>query len=359
MIETQVRDTLADVRAQVPVPVLDEVALAARVRGARRVRRGRRAVGAVLVAAVLAAAAAPGATLLPAGSRAPGPAAPVPAPLPASTPVTRAALVLEGQLTVLLPDESSYAPGLPAAAVLGSGPAGVVALTPSGRVAVSRLAATGQPGPLRALTDGHVRDAVLDANGEVLTFVDDGGDVHQRLVGSRADVGASGLHLAADERLLAGDLGRVVVVRGAAATLRTPTGIVPLPTSGAAAVSAQLRGDVVAVRVPGATELVTAAGSRLRAVAALSPDGRRLAVATGTGSWAFVDVATGGGAALDGVPSGARAIAMTWQDPDHVLVVGTDRHRPGNHVLLDCSVTRRACTERFDDPTGTLELARR
>jgi hypothetical protein len=50
------------------------------------------------------------------------------------------------------------------------------------------------------------------------------------------------------------------------------------------------------------------------------------------------------------------SVAVRWQDQDRFLVVGTDAVRTGNHILWDCSFALRRCDERYDDPTGTLEL---
>ena len=123
-------------------------------------------------------------------------------------------------------------------------------------------------------------------------------------------------------------------------------------------------GDRLSLRTTQGLELWDVGGGEPRQLAsldgstgALSPDGTAYAVA-GDG----LDVLTTDDGQIwstrpVSLPADLFPGAIHWQDEDRFLVLATSTVRTGNLVLLDCSVALGRCDERYDDPTGTLEIA--
>ncbi|MFC6344448.1 hypothetical protein ACFP8W_20875, partial [Nocardioides hankookensis] len=122
-------------------------------------------------------------------------------------------------------------------------------------------------------------------------------------------------------------------------------------------------GPTVAVHTRGGVQLFSAEDGSREAVdpgdpvGALSRDGSLYAAAD-PDTVSVTDLGTGAVVrlrGLDGAPLDA-SVPVRWQDDDRFLVVGVDQVRTGNHILWDCSYALGRCTERYDDPTGTLAL---
>lgn len=365
MTRTQVRDALHEVRDAVEVPVTDQVAFRSRVRSERRRRTALRSAAAGSVAAAVAGVAvlALGASSGPRGGE------PTNGSAIDRTPTAEQAvpLVLQGRLLVLLPDGGSYAKPIGAEEVLGRSGRGVVIIGRDSHVELVPLSPDGEPGRPQDLGDGQaVQRASLDPTGRVLAFVDLHDVLHLREVGSDADLATS--DLTRDDALVATDGTRWLVRRGSTLLVDGPRGAVTLD-AGEDLVDGDLAGGTVAARGMGGVHLFDVDGTARHAdlggsVGALSTDGASYAAVAGeeerdqgaSGEVELVDTASGRMHAMDGYDADESAQAVWWQDHDRFLVLTTDAQRPGNHVLWECSVALDRCSERYDDPTGTLAV---
>ena len=369
MTTTEIRDALTQVQHAVPVPPVDEVAFRARVRGERRRRTTRRVLagGAGLVAAAAVVAAG---MLEDTGSSPGRHVAPPPADRPSATREGLAVVRLEGRLQVLQPGNGSYAGDLRIRQVVGRSAAGdAVVIDGDAHLWRVPLADDGEPGDPVPLADGRpVVNAWLDEAGTTLAFVDRGNTLHLRPLGSDRDTENVQL-LEQQTDLVATDGTSWIEDEGDRLSLRHPDDSSEVDVDGDP-VSADLTRDVLAVRTTQGTELwdvrqtlpdrVTPPRRVARldgGVGSLAPDGRAYAAA-GAGGLAVMD-------SDDGVTWSTRPVdldddltplAIHWQDADRFLVLATSAARAGNHVLLDCSVALGRCDERYDDPTGTLEI---
>lgn len=368
MSTTRIQDALLEVRDAVEVPAPDEVAFRSHLRAARRARLTRRvAVGVAAVAAVgvvpLVGLRGPTGSPPPA-TRPPAPAAPTAAQL---FPVS-----LHGKLQIVMPDGSSYTSPVRVEEVLGSGPAGVVAVAHDSHLLLVPLSRSGQPQEPVDLGDGHpVERAWLDKTGNFVAFLDVLHQLHVRAVGSDADL-RSPARLPDEQTPLAVDESHWVLEDSGIVTANTAAVSIALDTGGSA-LSAQIGGSTLAYQTADELEFFDlTTGKRLATspgapIGALSPDGGRYVAAPGdqqrdtgaSAAWYLVDPRTGQRAVFDGRPARAVAIAVTWQDDDRFLVLATDRRQPGNRIVWDCSVAGQRCTERYNDPEDSLQIPTR
>jgi len=373
MTGTEIREALTEVRDAVEVPVVDRVAFQARVRSERRRRTAGRALAATAAAAVVGVAVwavQPGDT--PRTDDAPpvavdsNPSAPAPAPVS-----------LEGRLTVLMADgNGSYGSAIRVEEVLGRAADGVVVILTDSRVVLVPMHRDGQlvrdQSRWTDLGAGAVQRAWVAEDGTTLAFQDLDGTVHVRRIGSGRDLLTAKLD---QESMLAAATpdGFVEVTGDQRVLLHRPGATTELSLGSdrslTSAFGVEAGGDTVAVPTDrGVTLLDARDGSSLPGdlggtVGGLSPDGRHYAggadeeaLDTGKARAPFVlDTATGQPVELHGLA--ARGILdVAWQDDDRFLVLGGDAARPGDRILWDCSVALRGCEERYDDPTGSLEI---
>lgn len=369
MTDTEIREALTEVRDAVVVPPVDRLAFERRVRAERHRRTTGRTLGASAAAAVVVA----GAALWAVQSR--GPEAPDPTPAavdPTLTSPQLAVVAVEGQLVAIDPTGTgSHAPGIVIEQVLGRTRDGVAVLrqsSPGSRVTVVPMGQDGELGRDRSTWTEYggpvVTQAWLSADGTTISTEELDGTLRVRTVGSADDTVVA--HLTVGTQVAAAD-GERWVERLGDDTLRLHTGSAAhdLEVSGspAAVGVVQVAGPTVAVHTRRGVDLFSADdGSRLAVdpdgeAGALSRDGRLYAAAA-SGTASVTDLGTGTVVrlrGLDGAPLDA-SVPVRWQDRDHFLVVGTDAVRTGNHILWDCSYALRRCTERYDDPTGSLGL---
>jgi hypothetical protein len=377
MTDTEIREALTEIRQAVDVPSVDVVAFRARVRSERR----RRTAGRTLVATAAAATVAVGATLWAVHAGEPPAVTPV-AVDPTPTSPRLAVVILEGTLQTIDTDGGGYAPGITVEQVLGRTPDGVAVVrqsNPASRLAVVPMKPDGEldrsPEHWTEYTGPVVLQGWLSADGTVLTTAEVDGTVRRRSVGSGDDTVLA--HLAAGSQLAAAGPDRWVERTGdGGLRLHTPDAVhdLELGSDGASPTvgRVEVAGPTVAVHTDSGVEFFDSDdGTRLTGelggvAGALSDDGRLYAGAPTAaerahgmrGAAYVVDVSTGAVVhltGLDGVSLEASG-AVSWQDQDRFLVVGTDAVRTGNHILWDCSFALRRCDERYDDPTGTLEL---
>ncbi|MBB6628710.1 hypothetical protein H5V45_15395 [Nocardioides sp. KIGAM211] len=374
MTSTEIRESLTHVGAAVEVPVVDRVAFQARVRAERR----RRTAGRSLVAAAAAVTVVGSALAVTSTGGGAGPdrdrftdPAGAPNPAPATLSSGRVPLALEGRLQELLPDGGSYATDQRVEEVLGSGPDGVVVIDGDSRLQLLPVDADGRPGDARPLAGGDpVQRAWLDKTGEFLGYVDLGNRLHLRAVVSDRDTESVPL-LDQQTRLMATDGTRWVEDEGDRLSLRLPDQSFEIDSNGDP-LRAELAGDTLAVHTRTGIEFYDSADGTRRlgnlggTTGSLSPDGTTYAAGRddverdqGMRPALFlVDTRTGDQTrGFTGYAADMTALALTWQDEDDFLVLASSSVRTGNHVLYACSVTSRACEERFDDPTGTLRIA--
>lgn len=373
MTNTEIHEALEAVGQAVAVPPVDRVAFQARVRVVRRRRAATRVVLAGAAAAVLAGGVvlAHGGTddtvedrppVADQGEDANG----VP------TPVRRVVVLEEGRIQVLMPDGASYDKGVQAEGLLGTGAAGAVYLDRDSRLMLLPVRASGEPGTPRPLAHGQeVREARLAADGTTYGWVDLQGTLHLGRVGSEVDhvqvqvaSGRTRLLAVADDSFVTDDDGTLRLRDGSGAQ-RVTTGF---PATGA-----DLGGSTLAVQTGDGVELFEAAtgahrfGSLGDLQGALSPDGTHYVTAPDQeqrdqatpNRIELIDTDRGLLSEIEGVPADAAVLDLTWQDDDRFLVLGAVPQRTGNRVLWDCSVAAGSCTERLDDPSGTLQIAAR
>jgi hypothetical protein len=365
MTSTRIQDALLDVRDAIEVPPPDDLAFRAVLRRARRGRVAGRVLVAACAVAVLGVGPALWLSSRPAGS----PPDTSPPPAPASALQMFPASV-HGRLETLLPDGSSYSTRERVEEVLGSGPAGIVVIDRDSHLLLVPLLPSGQPDRPRDLGDGRpVQRAWLDKSGQYVGFVDLADRLHLRALGSDADLASVAL-APADVLLAVGD-GRWLTSRAGVVTVGSPSGSVVLE-SGDPAHSAEIGGGTVAFETAAGVEFFASSDGRLRArtaglgVGSLSPDGRWYVGAPGeeqldagaAPQLSLVDTRTGAPGTFAG-PSKVRVLALTWQDDDRFLVLGTDPRQPGDRIAWDCSVALGRCVERFNDVQGTLQVATR
>ncbi len=365
MTATEIRETLAGIGDAVEVPPVDEVAFRSRVRAARRRRTAGRALVAGAAAAAVASVAlvwAPGSPQGVDPSRMAGGSGEVDAQ---PSPVRLAVLAERSRLMVLQPGGGAYRdPQVRIEEVLGRSPGGVVLLDGESHVVFRPLEKDGAIGAAEPLAGGQaVQRAWLDKTGRFLAFVDLANRLHLRPVDGDRDTETVPL-LEQQTSLVATDGTRWVEDEGDRLSLRLPDQSFEVRVKGDPR-SAELAGQVLAVHTSNGIELWDVSGrprqfSELGGdeVGSLAPDGSSYAVSSGRD----LDVlTTSDGTTWSTVPidlsQDLTPVAMHWQDGDRFLVVATSRVRTGNHVLLDCSVEKRSCEERYDDPTGTLAVA--
>jgi hypothetical protein len=368
MTVTEIRRALTEVRDAAPVPPVDRLAFERRVRAERRRRTTGRSLVAAAAAVVVGSA---GLWAVQSQDRAPSSLQPA-AVDPTPTMPGLAVVALEGELTVIdRAGDGGYAPGIVVEQVLGRVAGGVAIVrqsSPGSRVVVVPMKPDGElvrdttrwteyGGPV-------VTQAWLSADGTTITTQDVDGTVHLRDVGTTDDTVVA--HLASGSQAAGADAGRWVE-RVGDGTLRLHTADaahdLDVAGSSAAVGRVEIAGGAVAVHTDGGVQLFSAEdGSRLAvdsgdAVGALSRDGRLYAAAA-SGTASVTELGSGAVIhlrGLDGAPVDA-SVAVRWQDEDRFLVVGTDAVHTGNRILWDCSYALARCTERYDDPTGTLQL---
>lgn len=365
----EVHATLTQVGGAVEVPVVDRLAFQTRVRAERRRRTARRslvaaaaavtAVGSVLAFTSTGGGNPDGASDLAASS---GPAG-------ADLHIGRVPLAVKGGFLELLRDGSSYEPGQLVEEVLGSTPGGVVVLDHDSRLLLLPLASSGQPGEPQPLAGGAaVQSAWLDKSGEFLGFVDLDNRLHLRRVDSSRDTASMPL-LTAQTQLMATDGTRWVEDEGDRLSLRTPEQSFEI-ISNANPTQAELAGDTLAVHTTTGIEFYDSADGTRRfgnlggTTGSLSPDGTTYAAGpndverdAGMRPALFVmDTSTGDEQRISGFAADLSAEALAWQNDDDFLVMASSTIRTGNRVLFSCSVSSRACVERYDDSSGTMQI---
>ena len=364
MPSTEIRAALAEIQHAVEVPALDDLAFRARVRTERRRRYAGQALAAGTVAAAAAAVVA-GFALSPHGPTpsghrvVQGPAA---STAPAPTPEGPAVVRLDGRLEVLQPGDGGYASDLRIQQVVGRTSAGdAVVIGDDALLWRVPLAADGEPGDPVPLADARpVVNAWLDKAGTTVAFVTRDDLMHLRPLGADQDTETIPL-LGQQTDLVATDGTAWIEDEGDRLSLRYPHESFEVRVA-ADPVGAELAGHTLAVLTTGGVEFHDAADGGLRFAradvpsGALSPDGTAYAARVGDGL-RVLDTTTGAVHELRGVGPDLVPTSMTWQDDDRFLVLAMSTVRTGNLVLLDCSVARSACDERYDDPTGTLEIA--
>ena len=371
MTTTRIHEVLLDVRDAVEVPMLDEVALGSHVCRLRRRRATRRAVAAAATVAVVI-----GGPALWLGHRG-GPTDPTtpttrPAtPLAAATALQTFPVSLEGKLETVQPDGSGYSTRDRVEEVLGSGPAGIVVISRQSHLLLVPLMASGQPDQPRDLADGRaVQRAAVDKSGAYVGFVDLDNRFHLRALGSAQDLVTSSLD--PQDALLAVDATRWVTMRHGAVTVHTRGGADEL-SSPERAEAAQVAGSTVVEQTQDGVAFFDASDGAQRArvaglpLGSLSPDGRWYVGAAGEDQldggaardWFVVDTRTGHREVFPGRPARQQAVVFTWQDDDRFLALATDPRQPGNRVVSDCSLATQRCTERYNDPGNTLQIATR
>lgn len=366
MTATEIRETLNVIGHAVDVPAVDEVAFRARVRAERRRRTAGRAVAAGVAAAAVAALALVWTPGTPRGVDPSHRVASTPGKADAHPTAMRLALLSEGhRLMVLQPGGGAYRdPQVRVEEVLGRSPGGVVLIDDDSHVVFRSLAKDGAIGAARPLAGGAaVQGAWLDKEGHFLAFVDLDDRLHLRPVDGDRDTETVPL-LAQQTALVATDGTRWVEDEGDRLSLRLPDQSFEIPAQGDP-VAAELAGNVLAVHTTVGIALWDVSGeprqfSQLDGdrVGSLAPAGSAYA-AFGAGRLAVLHRVGGDTWAtreIDLDPD-LTPTAIHWQDDDRFLVLATSRIRTGNHVLVDCSVARGACEERYDDPTGTLAVA--
>ncbi|GAB3771025.1 hypothetical protein FB382_000337 [Nocardioides ginsengisegetis] len=360
MTTTEIRESLTEVAHAVPAPPIDRLAFERRVRAERRRRTASRGLAAV---AAVAAVTVVGSVV---HGSAPAPSTPVAtAPTGRATDMGTAVTLVENRLTTLVPpqdggysdDHTRYEE------LLGTGPQGAVLVDDESGLVVRHLADDGSLGETTSLADGKpVQRAWVDATGRFVAWVDLGNTLHVRRIGGDTDLETVPL-LSQQSQLAATDGTAWVEDEGDRLSYRTPDQSWGVRTQGDP-LSARLAADVLAVATYDGTELWWVGDGDAPQPAAhfdgggalapdgsfVTPDGHGLAVVRQSSHRVF-DTAV-----IVPLDADLTPVEMSWQDDDRFLVVATSQARTGNHVLLDCSVAARQCTERYDDPTGTLTL---
>lgn len=380
MTHTDVREALRSAHEDVAVPEIDQVAFARRVRAARRRGTARTAGIAGLAVAAAAAVALP--IVVPAirdqrgqGGQG-GPASEqriaTGAPTPAPAGVSRVPLLLGRRLTLLLADGSSYEAPRPVEEVLGRTASGVVQIEGDSHLSLVPVASTGElQAPVDLADSAPVQRAAVAPDGRSVAYVDLDGWVHIRKVSGRG-VDDDALHTplaSPDSQLLAVSGLRWLELDGDRLLLREGRRTVELETA-FPALDAEIAGTTVSAFTIDGMESFEAATGQHRsgslgwAQGALSPSGTQVVSAPDDEQYdqqnargiQLTDTTTERLTEFTGLPDDLRVSDLAWQGDDRFLVLATDPDRPGNVILNDCSIASGACTERLDDPTGTLAL---
>jgi hypothetical protein len=372
MTSTEIRETLTEVGHAVEVPPVDALAFQARVRVERRRRTAGRSVLAGAAAAAVAVAAVAVTSTGGTDHRSTGVAgSPVASPpLVLGTDVVP--VLASGGLQMLLPQDASFRPGGTVEEVLGATDGGVVVIDRESRVLLVDARETSSSRPDRELADGEpVQRAWVDKTGEYLGFVDLDNRFHLRRVTGDRDLRPAQA-LGEQTQLSAVSETAWVELEGDRVTLRSPDASVEVAVHGVP-LAAELGGDTLAVHTATGIEFYAAAdgsrrfGNQAGSTGSLSPDGASYAYARddsgrdgGTRPGVFVtDTAAGDHEqGFTGYPDAATALALAWQDDNLFVVLASSAEGPGR-VLYECSVAESACEERYDDPTGTLQVASR
>jgi hypothetical protein len=371
MTSTEIRETLTEIAHAVEVPGVDEVAFRSRVRSEQR----RRTAGRMLVAGV-AAAAVVSATAMATlefgegshdGSRVAdsGPSEPGIRPAP-QQPV---AVALRGKLEVIgLTDGATFGSDVRVQEILAQTALGVVVVDDESRVLLVPVARDGQLGrPRSVIGDEPVQRARVAKNGLTIAWVDLEDGFHLRELGADTDT-FTGELLSSGSLLLAVDGTRWVEELDDRLVVRDPKGTHEV-VSDFPGMDAELAGQTLAVHTDDGAEFFESwdatprLGSLGGSTGALSPEGGRYVAAPdqqqldqgASRQLSLIDTFAGTTQALPGFGQGT-VLDLVWENDDRVLVLTTSPTRPDTRVLWDCSTSRLECTQRFDDPSGTLEV---